>query len=479
MINNSESQLIEYKESWRDEYLKWLCGFANAQGGTLYIGVDDKGNTVGISGGKKLLEDIPNKIRDMLSIIAEVNLIKKDGKDVLEIKVEPSQFPVNYKGEYHYRSGSTKQQLTGNALNSFLMKKMGISWESAAVENVTPEQLPDTSFDIFREQALRHKRLSADELNLSKRELLDKLQLLTPDGKLTRAAYLLFAKDPNRVAFNSYIKVGYFDGPDVLYQDEVKGSLLEQAEKCIDLIFTKYLKATITYDGPTRVETFPFAYNAIREAIFNSIIHRAYNFMNPTQIRVYYNRIVISNDAANVAEDWTEEKLFQKHRSIKYNPLIADAFFMAGYIETWGRGIQKICNACAENNNPFPRYEIDRNDFTVIFDAVAGTAKDGLIYKENLIPGQNTWDVEHDPRKNEGEKEQVKVTEKVAEKVTETQQKIIEAIKSNPYLTQTELADIVGISRMHINRNMAKLQNMGRLKRVGPDKGGHWEIIEK
>ena len=120
-----------------DEYLKWICGFANAQGGVLYIGIDDKGNAVGISDSKKLLEDIPNKIRDTMGIVAEVNLIEKSGKDVLEIKVEPSQFPVNYKGEYHYRSGSTKQQLKGNALNSFLMKKMGVNWESAVVENVS------------------------------------------------------------------------------------------------------------------------------------------------------------------------------------------------------------------------------------------------------------------------------------------------------------------------------------------------------
>ncbi len=221
----SESQLIEYKESWRDEYLKWICAsfacqnsfsktrsglrrFANAQGGTIYIGIDDTGNAVGVSDAKKSLEDLPNKIRDALGIVAEVNLSKKDGMDVIEIKVEPSQFPVNYRGEYHYRSGSTKQQLKGNALNSFLMKKLGVRWESAVVENVKPEQLPDTSFDIFKEQALKHKRLSDDDLNLSKRELLEKLQLLTEDGKLTRAAYLLFAKDPNKVAFNSYIKVG-------------------------------------------------------------------------------------------------------------------------------------------------------------------------------------------------------------------------------------------------------------------------------
>ena len=308
-------------------------------------------------------------------------------------------------------------------------------------------------------------------MNLSKKELLEKLQLVTADGKLTRAAYLLFAKDPNKVAFNSFIKIGYFDGSDVLYQDEVKGSLFEQAEKCIDLIFTKYLKATITYDGTTRIETFPFAYGAIREAIYNSIVHRAYNYMNPTQIRVYYNQIVISNDAANVTEDWTEEKLFSKHKSIKYNPLIADAFFKAGYIETWGRGIQKICDACKENGNPIPHYQIDGNDFTVIFDAVDGAAKDGLIYKEKLAPGQNTRDSVREKR--------IKATEKVTEKVTETQKQILEVLKSNPYVTQSELANVIGISRVHINKNMSKLQELNMIVRIGGDKGvyGNYRVF--
>ena len=77
----SESQNIEYKESWRDEYLKWVCGFANAQGGTIYIGVDDNGKVVGVKDIKKLLEDIPNKIQSGLGIVADVNKHTKDGKD--------------------------------------------------------------------------------------------------------------------------------------------------------------------------------------------------------------------------------------------------------------------------------------------------------------------------------------------------------------------------------------------------------------
>ena len=71
-----ENQNIEWKESWRDEYLKWICGFANAEGGVLVVGRNDQGQPVGVANAAKLLEDLPNKIRDVLGIMANVNLVK-------------------------------------------------------------------------------------------------------------------------------------------------------------------------------------------------------------------------------------------------------------------------------------------------------------------------------------------------------------------------------------------------------------------
>ena len=103
-----ESQNIEYKSSWRDEYLKWICGFANANGGTIFIGKDNAGDVVGVTDSKKLLEEIPNKVRDTLGILVDVNLHSTTHGDFVEIIVEGYPYPVNYKGQYHYRSGSTK-----------------------------------------------------------------------------------------------------------------------------------------------------------------------------------------------------------------------------------------------------------------------------------------------------------------------------------------------------------------------------------
>lgn len=126
-MKKSESQNIEYKRSWHDEYLKWVCGFANAKGGTIWIGIDDDKSVHGVAGAKKLMEDIPNKIKDTMGLMVDVALLKRQKKDVLRIAVPESDFPVAYHGEYHYRTGSTKQQLTGFALTQFLFHKMHLS----------------------------------------------------------------------------------------------------------------------------------------------------------------------------------------------------------------------------------------------------------------------------------------------------------------------------------------------------------------
>jgi ATP-dependent DNA helicase RecG len=89
-----EHQNVEWKESWRDEYLRWICGFANAEGGVLVIGRNDKGAVVGVADAGKLLQDLPNKIRDVLGIMADVNLVEKSGKELIEIRVEPYPTPI-------------------------------------------------------------------------------------------------------------------------------------------------------------------------------------------------------------------------------------------------------------------------------------------------------------------------------------------------------------------------------------------------
>ncbi len=120
-----ESQHAEWKRSWREEFLKWICGFANADGGVLVIGKDDKGEVVGLSNAEKLLKEIPNKVRNLLGIMVDVNLQRESDKDLIEIVVEPYPYPISYRGAYHYHSGATKPVFKGKALDLFLLRKQG------------------------------------------------------------------------------------------------------------------------------------------------------------------------------------------------------------------------------------------------------------------------------------------------------------------------------------------------------------------
>ena len=178
-----ESQNTEFKLSWHDEYLKWICGFANAKGGKLLIGIDDAGKPVGVANAKKLLEDIPNKIRDTMGIVADVSLVKRQKKDVIQIVVRESDFPVAYRGEYHYRTGSTKQQLTGFALTQFLFHKMHLSWDGAETVN----RLSSRKFTFKRLKYRFEQRVHKEVKNAD----LVSYGLITKGGILTNAGALL------------------------------------------------------------------------------------------------------------------------------------------------------------------------------------------------------------------------------------------------------------------------------------------------
>ncbi len=449
----AESQNIEYKESWRDEYLKWVCGFANAQGGTIYIGIDDAGNVVGVQNVKKLLEDIPNKIQSGLGIVADVNKLTKDGKDYLEIKVKPSSFPISYHGEFHYRSGATKQQLTGIALSEFIMRKTGARWEDVTVDNISVDDLDDESFKIFRREAKRRQRMTDEELNISNAELLEKLHLMA-DGKLKRSAVLLFYHDPAIIQNGSHVQIGRFgEGADILYQDMLEESLISTADKVVDLIFLKYLKAKITFEHDRRRETYPYAREAVREAVYNAIIHNCYMFGSPIQIRIEDDAMIISN-CCILPEGWTVDTFMEPHNSRPYNPDIANVFYRAGYIEHWGRGIQKICDACKELGAEPPVYELLGNGLRLHFKALASA----------LIDEAKTPKVHDEP-----------IDEPKENLLNE---KIIRLLRNEPNITYDELVVETGVSRSTIKRAIGNLAADGLVKRIGGKRYGHWEINE-
>lgn len=443
----AESQNIEYKESWRTEYLKWICGFANAQGGTIYIGIADSGKVVGVKNIKKLLDDIPNQIQSGLGIIADVNKLTKDGLNYIEIKVSPSTYPVSYHGEYHYRSGSTKQQLQGSALTEFLVRKTGFRWDAVPEDNITIADLDTESLDIFRKEAVRTERMTRKDIECTNAELLEKLGLMT-DGKLKRAAVLLFYRNPQHLFTGCYVKIGRFGvGSDLQYQDTVEGSLILIADRVVDLIYLKYLKAAITYEHDVRVETYPFAREAVREAVYNALIHCKWEDGIPVQIRIEDKAMYISN-ACVFPNGWTTENLLRTHNSRPYNPDLATTFYRAGYIEAWGRGIQKICEACDELGTSAPKYTLLGDDLTVKFTALESAI---ISDSKTLIRQGGGLDGGLADR-------------------------IISLISADGTITVAEMSEALNIPIRTVERKIKSLRESGRITRKGGKRYGYWEI---
>lgn len=442
-----ESQNTEWKESWRDEYLKWICGFSNAQGGRIYIGKDDAGNIIGVKNIKKLMEDIPNKVQTTMGIIVDVNRYSENGLDYIEIIVSPSSYPVNYKGEYHYRSGSTKQLLTGNSLTQFLLKKTGLKWDAIPVDDVKLENLDKDSLEIFKREARMNERLSEADLKTSDEILLQRLGLYS-EKSLKRAAVLLFHNNPEKWFTGVYTKIGKFNGAEIEYMDEVHGSLMSQAEKVIDLIFLKYLKATVTYIKDTRVEKYNYSREAIREAYFNALCHSNWSTGVPIQIKIDEKSLIISNSSI-FPDNWTEKTLMEEHESIPFNPDIATAFYRAGYIESWGRGIKKICDACEKIGGEKPEYIIRGSDVMVIFKPVS-------IAKNPKRQNANEFGVLDGVLEN----------------------KIKNALIENSNITQKELSSELNIPYRTLQRVMKTMDQNGIIQRTGGKRYGRW-IVNK
>ena len=367
-MTNAESQHLEWKESWRDEYLKWVCAFANSGGGTLVVGRNDSGRAVGVSDSARLLEDLPNKIRNLLGLVVPVQLRHEDGHALIEIEVEASPYPVTYRGKYYVRSGSTTQELSWAALDAFLLRMQGRHWDAVPVPKVGPADLSSKALARFRTLAARSGRVEAEWLEEPDALLLERLRLI--DGEyLKRAAVLLFHPDPEKFVGGAFVKIGAFGNSDadLRFQDEVHGPLLWQVERVIEVLKAKYLKAFISYQGLQRIETLQVPEEALREALLNAIVHKDYASSVPIQISVYPDRLLIFNPG-QLPQGWTLEKLLDKHASLPFNPDIANTFFRAGQIESWGRGIERVRQACREAGAAEPQWRAEQTELWAEFE---------------------------------------------------------------------------------------------------------------
>ena len=369
-MTEPEQQNIEFKSSWHDDYLKWICGFANAQGGKIFIGLNNTGEVIGVGNYQELMEIIPNKIHDLLGILAEVNLDQVDGKYYLEIVVPPYSVPISLRGRYYYRSGSTKLEFKGPALHDFLLKRSGITWDDAIEPRASFTDINEQTVATFLKASENAGRLPVDK-GLTLPELFEKLRL-TDNGQLKRAAIILFGKDPAKFYPNTFVKIGRFgkDEADLKFQETEEGNLIVLLQSVLTQLDHKFLIRKIEFEGMNRIEKGEYPVPAMREMLLNALVHR--NYMGaPIQIRVYDDKISIWNEGS-LPDGLTLDALKRSHASRPRNPVIADVSFKGGFIDAWGRGTIKILDTCKQAGLPEPDMQEQDGGFII------------TIFKNNL-----------------------------------------------------------------------------------------------
>ena len=388
-------------------------------------------------------------------------------------------------------SGSTKQDLKSAALDRCLLHKTGKRWDAVPMPNVKVNQLEATALTRFRENATRARRLDNCVLGLNDGDLIEKLYL--KDNKfLKRAAILLFHPDPGQFFTAASIKIGYFESQnEVLFHDEVRGNLFTQARKSMDLLMTKYLKAVISYEGIQRIETYPVPLVALKEALLNAIVHRDYAVPAQIQIRVYQDRLHIWNPG-ELPEDWSVEKLLDQHSSRPYNPDIANAFFQAGEIESWGRGVERIFEWCRKETVPEPAIQVDPHEIWIKF-RFADEYLDNLVVRSEVKKTIKPGDTSTKTRENQAEttqkttqetqdttQETQNTTQKTVQETTQktTQEKIVALLRERPELTRNALAVQIGITSNGVKYHLDNLKKAGRIQRIGSTKKGCWKVTE-
>ena len=426
----AESQSIEYKKSWRDEYLKWICGFANANGGKLFIGIDDNGNVAGIDNYRELLEQLPNKFRDILGVFAEVNLQSKGNRYFLEIIVPRYDVPISMRGKYYVRTGSTLQELKGPALNEFILKRTGKTWDDIPEQRATISDIDETAISQFLKDASKAKRIIVEN-DISIHNLLEKLRLME-DGKLKRSAIVLFGKDPGKFYPNTAVKIGKFGDTDadLKFHEVIEGNLIQMKERIEEMLNAKFFIHPINFEGMQRVERDEYPVAAVREMILNALVHR--NYMGAqTQIRLYDDDFSVWNDGG-LPDGITEEDLKKIHRSKPRSPLIADVCFKGGYIDSWGRGTIKIIESCQEAGLLEPVLKEEQGGF------LSKILKNWLT-KDGL--------------------KKLELTERQIEAVLYT--------KKYGDITNSKYQEIANVSKATASRDIKVLEKKGLLKNIG------------
>jgi len=362
-LTSGETESLEFKERPNKAVYETISAFANTKGGTILLGVNNRGGIVGVEPSTRFLEDLTNRIVNKLSLYPQIETIDLEDKRVIAVKVARSGYPVSYEARYYERVGNTTREMSPEKLQAFLLRSK--TWDSLtdgfSLDGIDPEVIRR-----FARLAVERNRLSDISLDEPPELALEKLELMV-DGKLTNGAILLFGNNPQRHFINLCVRIGRFKTETTIIDDKwVRGNLFQQFDETLNIL-RQHIGVRYEIKGVEREDIWDYPLPALREAVLNALIHRdCFNIANSTTIKVYDDHIWFSNPGG-LPEGITVEQLKSPHQSYLRNPLIAKVFYLAGYIEQYGSGTVRMVEWMKEAGLPEPEYKEEMGGFSVYF----------------------------------------------------------------------------------------------------------------
>lgn len=437
----SETTRIEYKEILTKELdiEKEVIAFLNyKEGGYIYIGIDKNGKAIGVDDVDNCMLKLKDRIKNNISPSAmglfDISEEKLDDKNIVKVTVASgiekpyfkSKYGMTSKGAY-IRVGTSAEQMPQEMIDRLFSMRT----RNSIGRIVSNRQ--DLTFEQLRIYYDEHGKRLNDNFARS-------LELLTDSNKYNYVAYLLSDENGNSIKVAKYSSL---DRCDLTENNEYGYCSLIKATKSVlaKLDIENRTAATIT--PVERKETPLWDKVALREAVINAIVHNDYSFEVPPKFEIFPDRLEITS-AGRLPESLTREEFFSGI-SIPRNKELMRIYRDVELVESLGSGIPRILRAYGEECFKFT------DNFIRITFPVSGQGKSG-------------------------EKTTQKTTQKATQK---TAQKILHYIKQDASISRNKLAELCGISPDGIKWQLNKMQKNGVIRRVGPNKGGYWEVIEQ
>jgi len=446
-MNYRESETVEFKKSTAElkEAVFSISAILNKHGqGEVYFGIRDDGTVVGQMVGKDTIKDVTQTITDNLDpkIFPKIEQRKIEGKDCIVVEFHGIYQPYFAYGRAYMRVGESDKHLSAREIEHLIRKQKRWLWEN----EISNRKLIDVNVATVKEYM--RKANAAKRINFKYTDVkttLGKLGLLV-GGKLTKAAEVLFCK-------NTPIEVqaAVFAGTDkntFLDISKFEGNIFKLRERA-ELYLKEHIKWRVEIESGPRKEIPEIPVDAIREAIGNSLCHRDYTDPKGVEVAIFKDRVDIYNPGTFPEELSPEDFIKGGGYSILRNPLIAETMYKSEDIEKWASGLKRIYDDCK----------------------AAGVKVEFKQVKTGFVVSFKR------PKWEEGEGLPQKGKKAVEKTVVITVEKILGLIQDNPRVTQKELVSQTGLTRRGVEWNLKKLKDAGRIRRIGPDKGGHWEVV--